>query len=197
MDIYARARRFFGALLAVTVLLAASCVPAVGPTVTVPEIPYYETAATRPAMAQSCQVDLRDVIDSRPVSSESSGVVIRTEPEVDITLAVRAALVRALRAQNIVQNPGSAVVLSVEVKRWDATLTKSTPAEIDAQASLVLKVKDPRDVEIYSGTFKGNTLTTLPIAVATDVQEALGKTMGQAISELSADAEMQRRSCAY
>lgn len=82
------------------------------------------------------------------------------------------------------------VVLSGELRKWNADVSGRMPTKIKSEAQLFVEVLDPANKKIYSGTYNGFSSVESGSVAEPEVQKALSSAMEEAIKQVTNDRQL-------
>ena len=164
-----------------------SCSPSLKSTMAVPFVP--EPAAGKAAKA-GITVALDEVRDARTSDALALYGQRSIPPEGQVAPAVRSALESALRRDGITISDSAPLVLTVEIRKWVSNVRSGVPSTADTEAELFVKVFDPANKMIYSGTYSGTASQSSTSLGEPEVRSTLGMAMSEAINQLASDSQL-------
>jgi uncharacterized lipoprotein YajG len=161
-------------ILFFSILLFASCVAVVGPSVSVPDIPRGDAVSDDEMIRATVSLGSFRDVRKEPETN-------RISPEGEITSTVRDAYDQSLSKRGVVISESAPVIIHAEVRKWHA-VTKGT-GEVESDASIYIEVHSRGGERIFTGIYHGSRSSTFPLISAQDIADSLGLSMAQAIDQ--------------
>lgn len=164
------------------------------PTISLGQLPEVDLGSAKLSARSKPELVLEPIEDAR-----TEKVVLRYQgkevvPEGDATLGVGYALTKAFRQKGIALKDRAALHLQVRITGWNARVDGES---VIGSAVLTAELVAGGEVPVFSGLFEGSSEQTSPAVLDRDVEIALQKAMGRALSELMQDAKLLDTLTAY
>ena len=167
-----------------------SCGPTLKPTLDVPSIKVSGAKIEKDSSAANTYLFVDDFVDGRV----NKVFVRNNKKEIsaagNLAPAVADALKQALGARGFSFSESAPVIISGEVRDWNADVTGSLPTKVDAHAAIFIEILDPANKRIYSGVYKGFASIESASIGEKDVKRTLANSMEEAVTQVVADKQL-------
>lgn len=199
---WGQVRRRTAAILLPAVGMFSGCGPYLGSSLEIPDIQFDSKVDENRTTSQgfrgsgispaSQTIAVERLIDMR----QSPVIVTRGEDSTelvgDVGIKVSDAIKRLLTDKGYNVSSFGDHAVRGEVRIWRAAVDSNLTGSLESDASIYIEVFNQRQQKIFSGVFRGSAKSQTPLISSSDVSDSLGKAMGQAINELSADPAFLR-----
>ena len=96
----------------------------------------------------------------------------------------------ALKAQGFSITDTAPIILSGQIRTWNAVVTSGMPSKVDASAELYVELLDPANKRMYSGTYKGYAGVQAGSLDEDEVKAALQASMKETINQIVGDQQL-------
>ena len=103
---------------------------------------------------------------------------------------VRDAITGALKNKGFVITDTAPLIISGEVKKLVANVEPGFPVKLRSDAKIILEVFDPANEPLYKASYNGFSSVSHPSINSTDVKEALGLALKEAVTQVVKDKEL-------
>ena len=155
-------------------------------TIALPAVP--SVTAEQPVRGGNVAID--DVIDARHDRAIVSHDGKSIEAASDVTVVVKRVLEESLSNSGLYISDSAPVMLAAEIRDWRTDITGKSSPRADATASIFLKVFDPANKMIYSGTYRGNSNLQKVSMTENDVRDVLGHALTEAVTQVTKDTQL-------
>lgn len=168
----------------ILVVLISACSPAVGPTVSAPEIPVPAINEARGRLNAQVAIDaVTDLRNQEPIEVSKD----YTTPNGESVAVIEKAVADALASRGISVSEDAPRKVRIGIKQWRTRVTATATSSIASEAAITVEVVDQNEKRIFTGSYRGERSSQFPVASVPDIKDSLGLSMSAAITGMLDD----------